>query len=281
MTEQIETHTDQGATPYSSYVQTEVLHSLQKLVSDSPAEMAFLVNVQIMELYWSLIVHELRAAQLELRADRIAAANRTILRTVTHFEACNATWRSLSWMTPSDLMPILRGLAATHGKDTALQGWTYRHIVFLLGIKDRASLSHFEPQPRRHAHLTEALEQPSLYDDVLAALHRSGRPLPQSVLDRDFAQPHRADATVEKAWLEIYARDDPADHWRAMAEALTDLATEFSNWKYLHLLATRRTFGARPAYHGVSGVEWLKPTLDEVPFPEVWDARSSVGAMPA
>lgn len=277
--EQIVPDADQGSTPYSSYVQTEVLHSLQKLVSDSPAEMAFLVNVQIMELYWSLIVHELKAAQQDLRADRLAAANRTLQRTVTHFEACNATWRSLSWMTPSDLMPILKALAATHGKDTALQGWTYRHIVFLLGIKERGALTHFEPQLHRHAELTRALEQPSLYDDVLTALERSGRTIPRSHIERDFSQPYRPSAAVEKVWLEIYGRDDPADPWRALAESLTDLATEFGNWKYLHLLATRRTFGARPAYHGVSGVEWLKPTLDEVPFPEVWDARSSVGAV--
>ena len=65
-----------GHTPYSRYVQTEVLHTLQEFVSDSPAEPAFLANVQISEIYWALITRELMTAQTELRSDKIAATNR-------------------------------------------------------------------------------------------------------------------------------------------------------------------------------------------------------------
>lgn len=278
MATQLNPNTAAGSTPYSSYVQTDILHSLQKLVSDSPAEMAFLVNVQIMELYWALTVHELKAAQADLRADNVPAANRTLTRIVSHMRASNAAWGSLAWMTPSDLMPILKSLAATHGKDTALQGWTYRHMVYLFGIKSAEPLAHFAPQPQRHQQLKEALHAPSLYDDVLAALHRSGARVPESAVARDFAEPYQPSGDVEHAWLDIYARNDPADPWRALAEGLTDVAIEFTNWKYLHLLATRRTFGRRPAYYGVDAVDWLTPTMDEIPFPEVWNARSSVGA---
>ena len=59
-----------GHTPYSRYVQTEVLHTLQDFVSDSPAEPAFLANVQISEIYWALITRELVTAQAELRHGR-------------------------------------------------------------------------------------------------------------------------------------------------------------------------------------------------------------------
>jgi hypothetical protein len=50
-------------TPYSSYLCSEVLHTLQMPLSDSPAEPAFMVNAQVMELYFGLIVHEVRTAQ--------------------------------------------------------------------------------------------------------------------------------------------------------------------------------------------------------------------------
>jgi tryptophan 2,3-dioxygenase len=269
-------HAPAGSTPYSAYVQTDKLHSLQALVSDSPAEMAFLVNVQIMELYWALTVHELQAAQANLRQDNVAEANRTLTRTIAHMKASNATWGSLSWMTPSDLMPILMGLAATHGRDTALQGWTYRHMVYLLGIKERQHLVHFEPQPSRFAQLEDALEAPSLYDDVLGALRRSGAQIPEDAVSRDYSVPYVPLPEVEGAWLDIYSRNDPSDPWLTLAEKLTDVAVEFTNWKYLHLLATRRTFGRRPAYHGVDAVEWLTPTMDEIPFPELWNARSGI-----
>ncbi|MBB4344501.1 tryptophan 2,3-dioxygenase family protein [Rhizobium leguminosarum] len=265
-----------GHTPYSRYVQTEVLHTLQEFVSDSPAEPAFLANVQISEIYWALITRELVAAQTELRHDRIAATNRILRRIVSHMEAFNANWRSLSWLTPAELMPILKGLSAKHGKDTALQGWTFREMTFLLGVKDRPSLEHFEPQPQRHLQLTERLNSPSLYDDILAALARDGKPIPENYLKHDYAKAYKPSKEIEAIWAKIYRRDDPADQWRSLAELLADIAVEFTNWKYLHLMATRRTFGSRPAYHGVDAIQWLLPTMEEVPFPEVWTARGLV-----
>lgn len=265
-----------GHTPYSRYVQTEVLHTLQDLVSDSPAEPAFLANVQISEIYWALITRELLTAQAELRSDNVPAANRVLRRIVSHMEAFNANWRSLSWLTPAELMPILKGLSAKHGKDTALQGWTFREMVFLLGVKDRPSLEHFEPQPHRHKQLAERLNSPSLYDDILAALARDGKPVPPQYLTPNYAAAYVPSKGIEEIWADIYRKDDPADAWRTLAELLADIAVEFTNWKYLHLMATRRTFGSRPAYHGVDAIQWLLPTMEEIPFPEVWTARGMV-----
>ncbi|MBD9508127.1 tryptophan 2,3-dioxygenase [Ensifer sp. ENS07] len=265
-----------GHTPYSRYVQTEVLHTLQDLVSDSPAEPAFLANVQISEIYWALITRELLTAQAELRRDNVPATNRVLRRIVSHMEAFNANWRSLSWLTPAELMPILKGLSAKHGKDTALQGWTFREMVFLLGVKDRPSLEHFEPQPHRHKQLTERLNSPSLYDDILAALARDGKPVPSQYLTPNYAAAYVPSKDIEEIWADIYRKDDPADAWRTLAELLADIAVEFTNWKYLHLMATRRSFGSRPAYHGVDAIQWLLPTMEEIPFPEVWTARGMV-----
>lgn len=265
-----------GHTPYSRYVQTEVLHTLQDLVSDSPAEPAFLANVQISEIYWALITRELLTAQAELRRDNVPATNRVLRRIVSHMEAFNANWRSLSWLTPAELMPILKGLSAKHGKDTALQGWTFREMVFLLGVKDRPSLEHFEPQPHRHKQLTERLNSPSVYDDILAALARDGKPVPSQYLRPNYAAAYVPSKDIEEIWAGIYRADDPADAWRTLAELLADIAVEFTNWKYLHLMATRRSFGSRPAYHGVDAIQWLLPTMEEIPFPEVWTARGMV-----
>jgi tryptophan 2,3-dioxygenase len=266
-----------GETPYSAYLQTEVLHSLQKLTSDSPAERAFMVNAQIGELYWALVVHELQAAQLELRRDSVPAANRILARTVTHLQAMNANWKSLSSLTPAELMPILRGIASTYGKDSSLQGWAFRHMAFLFGIKQRQALEYFKPQPHRLRQLSDALVAPSIYDDVLAALKRSGASIPQELLDRDLAEPYVPSAEVVAVWQVIYSEDDPADPWRTMAELLADIAVEFTNWKYLHLMATRRTFGGRPTHYAEDAIAWLLPTMGEIPFPEVWSARATVG----
>ena len=179
-----EAGTKRNQTPYSAWLQTEILHTLQQTVSDHPGEYAFLINAQVQELYWALIVREMQAAQARLREDNLVEAHEALLRVAGHHEPLNATWRSLSWITPSDLMPILAAVGATHGRDTALQGWTYRHMVYLFGIKQEQHLAHFEPQPHRFEQLQKALNEPSLYDDVLAFLSRRGFKIPAEVLRR-------------------------------------------------------------------------------------------------
>ena len=82
-------------TPYSAWLQTEILHTLQQTVSDHPGEYTFLINVQVQELYWALIVREMQAAQASLRGDNLAEAHEALLRVVDHHEPLNATWRSL------------------------------------------------------------------------------------------------------------------------------------------------------------------------------------------
>src|SRR5260370_34109400 len=57
-------------------------------------------------------------------------------------------------------------------------------MVYLLGIKQGQHLEHFEPQPHRFEQLRKALNEPSLYDDVLAFLARRGFKIPAEVLRR-------------------------------------------------------------------------------------------------
>jgi tryptophan 2,3-dioxygenase len=265
-------------TPYSIWLQTEVLHTLQKTISNHPGEYSFIINCQVMELYWALIVRELQTAQRSLRQDDLAGAHQALLRVVDIHEPLNATWRSLSWMTPSDLLSMLTAVGATLGRDTALQGWTYRHMVYLFGIKQKEHLEHFKPQPHRWEQLTKALSEPSLYDDVLGFLHRSGLPVPKAQFERDFALPYVPSPEVEGAWKLAY---DERSEIKILGETLADIAEEFTTWKYRHLMLTRRTLGSRKAYFGVSGIEWLTPTLEEIPFPELFSARTFIGDPPA
>ena len=267
-------------TPYSAWIQTDVLHTLQKTVSDHPGENSWIVHVQVSELYWMLIVHELQTAQACLRANDLAQAQATLQRVVAHHAPLDAIWRSIAWMTPNDLLAILPRAAATHGPDTALQGWTYRHMVYLLGIKQAEHLQHFAPQPQRLQQLQQALAAPSLYDDVLAYLQRAGHAVPGELLARDLAQPYVPSPLVEQVWREIYAdpaHDGPHAVLQRLGETLADIAEGFMQWKFRHLMATRRTFGQRPAYFGTEGVAWLMPTMQEIPFPELWSARTSIG----
>jgi hypothetical protein len=75
-----ETEQKTNQTPYSAWLQTEILHTLQQTVSDHPGEYAFLINAQVQELYWALIVKEMQTAQASLREDNLAEAHEALLR---------------------------------------------------------------------------------------------------------------------------------------------------------------------------------------------------------
>ena len=119
--------------------------------------------------------------------------------------------------------------------------------------------------------------EPSLYDDVLAFLSRRGFKIPAEVLRRNPSKTYASDPEVEKVWAAAY-ETDPAV--KMLGDAMADIAEEFTTWKYRHLMATRRTIGNRSAYFGTPAVSWLLPTLEEIPFPELFSARTIIGDRP-
>ncbi len=252
-------------TPYDDYVGTATLHGLQRTVTDVPEELPFLVTTQVMELYFGLLRTEWRLAQRQLDADDAAAATLTIRRTVRHFEALNAAWAALSWLTPAQFNSFRDAL----GEGSGFQSAFYRHVEFLLGNKSEALIRPHRRNPEAYEELVEALHRPSLYDSVLAFLARAGHAVPRSVLDRDPAAEYGPDPEVEAVWVEVYGGP-----FAPLAEALTDLAEQFSDWRYRHLMAVRRSMGAKPGSGGSSGLSWLERSMRREIFPELWTART-------
>jgi tryptophan 2,3-dioxygenase len=97
------------------------------------------------------------------------------------------------------------------------------------------------------------------------------------VLRRDPSKTYAPDPEVEKVWAAAYETDPPV---KMLGETMADIAEEFTTWKYRHLMATRRTIGNRSGYFGTPAVSWLLPTLKEIPFPELFSARTFIGDQP-
>lgn len=251
-----------GATPYDVYVGTDVLHNLQHPVTEAPEELAFLVTTQVMELYFGLLRSEWRLAQRQLDASDVAGATLTVRRSIRHFEALNAAWASLSWLTPEQF----NGFRDALGEASGFQSAMYRHVEFLLGNKSSVMLRPYQRVPAVHRELEEALHAPSLYDSVLSMLARRGFAVPDGVREEG-AEP---DPRVEDAWVAAYHDGELND----LAEALIDLAVQFSDWRYRHVLAVRRSMGAKPGSGGSNGLRFLEQSMRRDIFPELWSART-------
>ncbi|GCD36560.1 tryptophan 2,3-dioxygenase [Streptomyces chrestomyceticus JCM 4735] len=260
-----------GTTPYEDYVHADVLTHLQHPLSDDPGEMAFLVTTQVMELWFTVVVHEWHTAAQALRRDDLPAAMEALERSTHQLEALNAAWKPLARLTPAQFNAFRGAL----GEGSGFQSAMYRRMEFLLGEKSASMLVPHRGAPREHAELEKALQEPSLWDEVLRLLARRGYGIPREVLDREVTARYEPDARVEAVWAEVYAGPRDGELVR-LGEALTDVAELVWRWRNDHLVATRRAMGAKMGTGGSAGVAWLEKRASKNVFPELWTARSHV-----
>ncbi|MEU6523699.1 tryptophan 2,3-dioxygenase family protein [Streptomyces sp. NPDC046924] len=261
----------EGTTPYEDYVRADVLTHLQHPLSDDPGEMVFLVTTQVMELWFTVIVHEWETAANALRGDDVPTAIDALKRSVRELEALNASWKPLGQLTPAQFNAYRGAL----GEGSGFQSAMYRRLEFLLGDKSASMLVPHRGAPRAHAELEKALHEPSLYDEVLRFLARRGHAIPEDVLRRDVSRRYEPSPEVEAVWTAVYSGDE-RDETARLGEALTDVAELVWRWRNDHLVATRRAMGAKAGTGGSAGVAWLEKRAQKNVFPELWTARSHV-----
>jgi len=241
------------ACPYDEYGGIDVLHSLVRPRTEVPAETSFIVATQVMELLFGLLRHEWEQAQTALRADDLTEALAALRRGTKVQDVLVSSWDLLSTMTPAEFGAFRDALGTASG----VQSRAYRRLEFLLGNKSAG-------MARMHPELAEALQQPSLYDDVLALLERRG------LLTRPAESPE-----IEKAWLLVYTSPEHQD-LAALAEVLLDTAERVTRWRQRHLSSVRRAMGAKPGTGGSSGLSWLRVAAEQDVFPELWSVRNDL-----
>ncbi|WP_434592994.1 tryptophan 2,3-dioxygenase family protein [Streptomyces sp. A5-4] len=260
-----------GTTPYEDYVQADVLTHLQHTLSDDPGEMVFLVTTQVMELWFTVIVHEWETATGALREDDLPVAMAALKRSMRELEALNASWRPLAHLTPTQFNSYRSAL----GEGSGFQSAMYRRMEFILGDKSASMLVPHRGAPRVHAELEKALQEPGLYDEALRFLARRGLPVPAAVLERDLSQKYEPSPEIEAIWSQVYGGDQNGELVR-FGEALTDVGELVWRWRNDHLVATRRAMGSKVGTGGSAGVAWLEKRARKNVFPELWTARSHV-----
>ena len=126
--------------------------------------------------------------------------------------------------------------------------------------------------------MLQSLNSRSLYDDVLALLHRRGIAVPERALQRDWSETYQSDLEVENAWLAVYFEPEPDNQLYLLGEALIEIADLFSQFRWRHFTSVERILGFKPGTGGSAGVGWLKQVVEHRFFPELWAIRTVMGA---
>lgn len=266
----------QGAMDYGSYLDLDRLLSAQHPVSRPvhPDELLFIVQHQTTELWFKLVLHELRSVRAYLDADEVGHARKALARVKHIFRTLAEQWSVLATLTPSEYAEF-RGFL---GSSSGFQSFQYRAVEFILGNKNAAMLAVFENNPAAHADLSELLDGPTVYDAFLRLLARRGHDIPAEVLDRDLRRAWTERPDLVPVFKRVY--DDADAHWAeyATCEDLVDLEDAFQLWRFRHLRTVRRTIGFKTGTGGSSGVAFLQRALELTFFPELYTVRTGIDA---
>ncbi len=265
----------EGRLTYAGYLCLDRLLSAQNPLSDPPHhdEMLFIIQHQVTELWFKLILFELRAARERIRAGDLDPCEKILARVKSIQRQLFEQWGVLETLTPSEYAQFRHVLGPASG----LQSSQYRAIEFVLGNKQREILDLFAHDETAQGELRDELESPSLYDEFLRHLARGGHAVPGACLERAWGEPYCANPGLIPVFQRIYAA--PEDHWAAyaMCEKLVDIDELFQLWRFRHVKTVERIIGYKRGTGGSSGVAFLKKVVGLSFFPELIDVRTEIG----
>ncbi|WP_326523473.1 tryptophan 2,3-dioxygenase [Sphingomonas sp.] len=259
-----------GTMSYGDYLRLDAILDAQAPLSAAHDELLFIVQHQTSELWMKLAIAEIRAAMAAIREGRLPVAFKMLTRVARIFEQLNSAWDVLRTMTPSEYTEFRDSLGASSG----FQSFQYRAIEFLAGNRNAAMVKPHAHRQETAAMLEAILDAPSLYDEALMLLARSG--IATGEPQRDWREPRAASEAVVAAWATVYRA--PETYWQLyeLAEKLVDFEDYFRRWRFNHVTTVERIIGFKRGTGGTAGVSYLRKMLDVELFPELWRVRTAL-----
>ena len=257
------------AVTYGNYLRIDDLLELQKPRSDEHDEILFIVIHQVYELWFKELLHELDRVMRLLRNDDAARAQHTLKRILTILKVMVAQVDILETMTPLEFMTFRNRLEAASG----FQSDQFRQLEFVMGRKTHGAIERFPEGGRARAALLERWNAPTLWDAFLQYLRREGYAVPDSQLNRDVTTPIAPSPEVQDLLVDMY-RSDPTNV--ELCERLVDLDEGVQEWRYRHVKMVERTIGTKHGTGGSAGAGYLRTTLGQNAFPDLWAIRAKL-----
>ena len=259
-----------SSNPYIDYQSIDLLLTLQHPRSDAYDEMCFYIMGQVKELLFKSLHFELHNARHLVREDQLDDALFIVDRALQITKFLTNAWDVVATVSAEGFNQFRNHLDEASGQ----LSFMFRHVEFILGNKDRRLASAHRNVPHVWPYVEEALESPSLYDEVLRLLARQGFEIAPEALERDWADQYAPHESVEQAWFEIIGDASTGNGLYRLGEVLVALDDQMAQYRWRHFVLVSRIIGYKPGTGGSAGVEWLRHTTDFRYFPELWSVRT-------
>ena len=245
-------------TDYSTYLRINDLLKLQTpLTDDAPDELLFIVVHQSYELWFKVIIDELKRAATELHANLPWRAISHLRRMVGIEDLLLTHLQLLDSMSPEGFLEFRDPLDPASG----FQSFQFRAIEFLSGGGKEAMLAFEIFDDEQRAWLKEISEFPSLWTGFEHSLRTTMGAANDDLLD-----------VLRALYL---SHEDPAPSaLHAVAELLMDHDGRLAVWRHQHMMMAGRQIGRRPGTGGSEGMAYLDTTLAQRLYPVLWEVRS-------
>jgi tryptophan 2,3-dioxygenase len=141
----------------------------------------------------------------------------------------------------------------------------------VLGRRDPMMVAHYAEGSTERARISAAMSRPSVFDSFVSYLAEQGYDPPADIRHRDVSRPVEASAGLQQVLKKVYEDDTDA---AAVCELLVDLDEGVQEWRYRHVKMVERTIGGRQGTGGSAGASYLRSTVGQPTFPDLWAMRS-------
>jgi tryptophan 2,3-dioxygenase len=257
------------ALTYTSYLALDEILAAQRPRSEEHDEILFIIVHQVYELWFKELLHELVHLQRLLEEGRGPQALSTFKRILTILKLVVAQIDVIETLQPVQFLSFRDRLESASG----FQSTQFRELEATLGRRDRRVLRAYEDGSDSYRRIEAALGRRSLYDSFLHYLSVRGYDVPADRLQRDVTLPVEESEGVHRAILAAYRDDGEA---AMVCERMVDLDEGFQEWRYRHVKMVERTIGDKAGTGGSPGASYLRTTLSQPVFPDLWTVRSEL-----
>jgi tryptophan 2,3-dioxygenase len=257
---------------YTTYLAVDELLAIQRPLSRGPDgraehdELLFIVIHQVYELWFKQLLHELAEVQRTLESGDTDPSLHLLNRILKILKTLVAQIDVLETMTPLQFLSFRDRLESASGFQSA----QFREVEAVLGRRDASAPAAHPEGSSGRARIQAAQARRSVWGSFLVYLAARGHALADDVLARDVTLPPAPDERVQDVLVAVYRADADA---ALVAERLVDLDEGVQEWRYRHVKMVERTIGTKRGTGGSAGVEYLRRTLFQPVFPDLWEIR--------
>ncbi len=254
---------------YTSYLKVTELLELQKPEStpEEHDEMLFIVIHQVYELWFKQILHEFDKLRSDLEEGNTWGATKTMRRILTILKTMVSQIDVLETMTPLEFNSFRGFLQSASG----FQSVQFREMEIICGMRSKHIIDVHKDQPELQQNLIDRENEPTLWESFCTYLQKRGHDIqsPERVNDQGLVfEPAEHN---QQELVKIMNSDPEA---AMLCELMVDYDEGLMEWRYRHVKMVERTIGTKKGTGGSDGAKYLRRTLNNPIFPDLWEIRT-------